>query len=68
MSEFKVHRLNDEGFKKAERIAYHFDQLLMLLDTLIPAGRERSIVVTKLQEAAFFAKRALAERPENQSE
>lgn len=29
-------------------------------------GREMAVVRTKLQEAAFFAKRAIAMRPENQ--
>jgi len=36
------------------------------VETLIPPGRERSLVVTKLQEASFFAERAIALDPSNQ--
>ncbi len=64
--EFRVHLLNQDGLDKAGFIAQAFDRLLNELDELIPAGRERSLVVTKLQEANFFAKRAIAVQPENQ--
>lgn len=63
--EFKVHRLNDAGLAQAEKIACAFDRLLADLD-FIPQGRERALVVTKLQEANFFAKRAVALDPQNQ--
>ncbi len=33
---------------------------------VLPPGRERALVVTKLQEAAFWAKRAVAIVPTNQ--
>lgn len=33
---------------------------------LVPASREASIMRTKLEEAAFFARKACASRPENQ--
>lgn len=65
--EFKVHRLNEEGLKKADELASEFASLLDTVEHMIPAGRERAIVVTKLQEACFFAKRGLALRPEYQA-
>lgn len=63
---FGVHRLNEEGMKKAEMIAVTFDDCLRELAGICPAGREFSIVRTKLEEAAFFAKKAMANVPENQ--
>jgi hypothetical protein len=63
---FEVHRLNEDGLKKANAIAESFDILLNDLKLWCPAGREFSIVRTKLEEAAFFAKKAMAVQPENQ--
>lgn len=63
---FQVHRLNEEGLAKADRIAKSFDQLLNSLQTDIVNCREMSIVKTKLEEACFFAKKAMANDPNNQ--
>lgn len=54
-NEFKVHRLNEEGLAKADFLAQQFTNLLSQIELLIPTGRERAIVVTKLQEAQAFA-------------
>lgn len=64
--EFEVHILNDEGIEKAKALAGDFDGLLCTLIALLPAGRELSIVKTKLEEACFFAKKAIASDPANQ--
>ncbi len=67
--EFAVHMLNDTGKKKATQIAEAFDLLLNTLapadaptsdQVLCPQGRELALVKTKLEEAAFFAKKAMA--------
>ena len=64
--EFDVHLLNDMGVRKATRIAVIFSRSLEELETVCGAdGREMAIVRTKLQEACFFAKRAMAANPEN---
>ena len=63
---FQVHMLNNEGKQRAGDIAFLFDTLLQQLTPFCPAGREMSIVRTKLEEAAFFAKKAMASQPENQ--
>ena len=63
--EFEVHMLNDLGKARAGVIANVFDNALTSLETVCPAGRELSIVRTKLEEACFFAKRAMASQPEN---
>ncbi len=58
--EFAVHMLNDAGKAKARSIAEHFDQLLAALCEVCPPSRELAIVRTKLEEACFFAKKAMA--------
>lgn len=64
---FQVHRLNEDGLKKADEIAAGFNNLLLhLKNGLCGEGREFSIVRTKLEEAAFFAKKAMANDPANQ--
>jgi hypothetical protein len=63
---FEVHMLNDEGKKNASLIAESFDGLVLYLSHLCPEGREFSIVKTKLEEACFFAKKAMANLIENQ--
>jgi hypothetical protein len=56
---FAVHMLTDEGKVKAEAIAQSFDRLLTELRSLVPIGRELALTVTKLEEAAFFAKKGI---------
>ncbi len=65
-TEFNVHILNSDGLRKANQIADAFSRLLDELDHVLPPGRERVLVVTKLQEACYFAKRAIALDPANQ--
>lgn len=64
---FQFHRLNDDGIKKVEEIASHFTELLRQLRIVCPENtREFAIVKTKLEEAGFFAKKAMANVSENQ--
>lgn len=66
-SEFAVHMLNEGGKEKARQIALAFSDLLHELERISGSeGRDMAIVKTKLEEACFFAKRAMAKRPENQ--
>jgi len=62
---FKVHMLNDQGKEKANFIAESFDGFVIYLSKLCPESREFSIVKTKLEEACFFAKKAMAQQTEN---
>lgn len=65
--EFQVHMLNQVGMQKARDIASSFSVLLNDLEELCGKdGREMALVRTGLQEASFFAKRAMAMNPENQ--
>lgn len=64
---FQFHRLNPAGIEKAQRIAFHFSLLLQHLSLHCPVStREFAIVKTKLEEAAFFAKKSMANDPSNQ--
>jgi hypothetical protein len=63
---FKVHRLNEAGLSAAMQLADDFSQFLLKVEWLCGGQgnqREMAIVRTKLQEACFFAKRALALNP-----
>ena len=65
---FSFHKLNEDGIQRAVAIAKAFDELLKTLNEICPDGREFSIVKTKLEEASFFAKKSIANVPENQLE
>lgn len=66
--EFSVHMLNDEGRKKATQLAESFSALMEAIEGLAAGGDARSLAIskTKLEEACFFAKRAMASAPSNQ--
>lgn len=68
--EFKVHILNEIGIEKAEAIARSYTDLLNMIEALVPTtadnARELALMKTKLQESAFFAKRAMALHPAHQ--
>lgn len=67
--EFTVHVLNAEGMARANRLARAFSSFLDEVEEICGAeGRAIAIVRTKLQEASFFAKRAMAENPGNQED
>lgn len=66
-SEFQVHLLNEQGISRAKTLAAIFTECLDSIEAYAGTdGREMSIVRTKLEEASFFAKKAMASRPENQ--
>ena len=67
-SEFGVHILNEEGIQKAKDMATKFSDLLYWLEApgMCVSGRELSLAKTKLEEACFFAKKAMATNLTNQ--
>jgi hypothetical protein len=65
--EFQVHMLNDVGKMKAGQLAELFTMLLNGVESICGTGtREMAIVRTKLEEASFFAKKAMATESVNQ--
>ena len=70
-SEFTAHMLNTTGKVKAAQIADGFSVLLNGLEDIIgetgPASaRAFALVKTKLEEASFYANKAMAAKTENQ--
>lgn len=63
---FRTHMLNEQGKTHAEVIANGFNDLLALIKTYCPESREFSICKTKLEEACFYAKKAMANGTANQ--
>lgn len=72
--EFKVHRLNAAGLSGADSIAKAFDRALAEVRLIAERtndkcnARELALVVTTLQTASFWAKRAMALLPEYQED
>lgn len=64
--EFQVHMLNEQGIARAIELGEIFSDALTKIEALVPSGRERALVVIKLQEASYFAKRGIAVDPANQ--
>lgn len=65
--------LNEKGKLKAKHLANQFNLLLTDIENTlsngspeVPDSRDLSICITKLEEACFFAKKAMAKQKENQ--
>lgn len=66
---FAVYMLNEHGKERALAIAMVMSRCLNALEEECGKdGREMAIVRTKMEEAGFFAQKAMASRPENQKE
>ncbi len=64
---FRVQFLNPAGLSAAQELATEFSRLAHWIEQRIPAGRERSLTMTHLQDAALHARRALGDLPELQA-
>jgi hypothetical protein len=58
--EFESYRLNEKGKRTLFRVKASFDALLNELEGALIPSREMSIVRTKLEEASFYAAKALS--------
>jgi hypothetical protein len=69
---FEVHKLNSKGMAKAERLAHVFDTNLSLMREIcgVPDHGLESILFSRavehLELASFYAKKEIAQHPENQ--
>ena len=63
---FKFHKLNSLGQSKAVLIQDLFRYVAKELESGVKECREWTIAKQKLEEACFFAKKAMAIQPENQ--
>lgn len=66
--EFQTFKLNARGHAKADEVTEAFDALLTKLCKDVASSRELSIAKTKLEEACFFARKAVARDPANHDE
>ena len=65
--EFQFHEMNAHGIAACTKLRAAFTELLTTVESTIPAGRERALVVTKLQEACNWAVRGAAIQPDHQA-
>jgi len=67
--EFAVVQLNEHGIEQAKYIGRIFDDLLEdLKRSCLVNSREFALAKTKLEEACFYAKKAMCNKPEHKKE
>jgi hypothetical protein len=62
-NEFTGNTLDEVALERIRYLRTAFSVLLNAVEFVVPAGRPRSLVVTKLQEACMWAVRGIAENP-----
>lgn len=66
-SNFRAHAVNAHGLSQARKLAELFSEMLSSIEEISGTeGREITIIRTKLEEACFFAMRAMASQASNQ--
>lgn len=64
---FQVHKLTPEALDVARLLAIQFVDLADYVDAHALHGRELALCKTHLEAASFYAKKAMAQKPENQA-
>jgi len=57
---FIYHKPDEEKAKKHEEVRSSLLELALKLEEALPTGREKALVMTKLEEAMFWANAAIA--------
>ena len=65
---FDTHKLNETGSEKMKIYKETMATATTFVLNQMPESRERSIFLTKMEEAVFFGAKAIAQNPENHSE
>jgi hypothetical protein len=65
---FDTHKLNDRGFEEVKNFKTIMSKAINNAVTYLPEGREKSIFLTKLEEAMFFGTKSIASKSENHTE
>ena len=65
---FESHKLNKNGFEEMEQFKKEFADAVRQAITRMPDSREKSIFLTKVEEAVFFGAKAIASKSENYTE
>jgi hypothetical protein len=63
---FTYHRPHGEVVEMHEGARSQTRKLAEYMNEVLPEGREKSLVITKLEEALFWANAAIARTPSNQ--
>ncbi len=63
---FTTHHVTSTTVEKMADLCEEFKTLAHVIDENIPDGREKSLTMTKLEEAMFFANAALSHKPGSQ--
>ncbi len=61
---FNYHPPGDEGKARHECLSLHLENVAHIVDQTCPASREKSLAMTRLEEAKFWASAAVARNPE----
>lgn len=62
---FETHKLNDNGFAEMKLYKTAMAEAVKKAIDLMPDGREKSIFITKIEEAIFFGAKAIAGKEMN---
>lgn len=65
---FETHKVNENGFEQIKDFKSRLNQSVTSVLKIIPDGREKSLFLTKIEEAVFFATKAIASKEGNFSE
>lgn len=65
---FETHKLNEQGFAKVKEFKEGLSIAVSKAMQVLPEGRDKSILKTKIEEAVFFGTRAIASAPGNFTE
>lgn len=62
---FETHILNENGFSEVQDFKTSIAHAVREIEGFLPEGREKSIFLTKLEEAVFFGTKAIASKEGN---
>ena len=65
---FETHKLNEAGFGDVAEFKTHMAERVKEALNLMPDGRDKSIFITKIEEAMFFGTKAIASKEGNYTE
>jgi len=58
------HAPSEEGIERHARLSSEFSRLIETVDGMCLSGREKSLAITKLEEAKMWASASVARNPE----